>query len=88
MQEDPDTQEPTREVWKGQRAVVLQVLDSDHAERWLQAELAGQISDIEPDALDEAVARLERDGVIHREGDSVWAARAARCLDELELIGV
>jgi DNA-binding HxlR family transcriptional regulator len=88
MQGEPERREPTREVWRGQRAIVLQILDSDHAERWLRAELAEQLSGIEPAELDEAVARLERDGVIHRDGDSVWAARAVRCLDDLELIGV
>jgi DNA-binding HxlR family transcriptional regulator len=88
MQGEPETRRPTREVWKGQRAIVLRVLDGDHAEQWLRAELAEEVSDLGPAVLDEAVERLERDGVIHREGDSVWAARPVRCLDELELIGV
>jgi DNA-binding HxlR family transcriptional regulator len=88
MRREPGTREPRREVWKGERAIVLRVLDDDHPERWSHAELAAEVSDFEPAVLEEAVERLALDGVIHREGDSVWAARAARCLDELELIGV
>ena len=71
-----------------ERAIVLQILRDDHEERWPRAELAREISDFEPAVLDEALARLERDGVLHREGSSVWAARAARRLDELELISI
>jgi DNA-binding HxlR family transcriptional regulator len=71
-----------------QRAVVLQILRDDHEERWARAELAEEIPDFAPAALDEALARLEREGVLHREADWIWAARAARHLDELELISI
>lgn len=88
MQREPDRQDPERVVWMAERAVVLQVLRDDHEERWSRAELAEEISDFEPAALEEALGCLERDGVLHRQDDSVWAARAARRLDELELISI
>jgi DNA-binding HxlR family transcriptional regulator len=88
MQGEPDGREPNRDVWMVERAIVLQILRDDHEERWPRAELAEEISDFEPAVLDAALGRLEHDGVLHREGDSVWAARAARRLDELELISI
>ncbi len=71
-----------------ERAIVLQILRDDHAECWARAELVREISDFEPAALDEALARLEYNGVLHREESLVWASLAARRLDELELISI
>ena len=88
MQGEPDGRKQNRGVWMVERAIVLQILRDDHDERWPRAELAEEISDFEPAVLDEALGRLERDGVLQRAGDSVWAARAARRLDELELISI
>ncbi len=76
------------DLWMVERAVVLQVLRDDRGGRWARAELAREISDFEPAVLDEALSRLERDGVLHREESAVWASRAARRLDELELISI
>jgi DNA-binding HxlR family transcriptional regulator len=83
-----DERERGRDMWMVERAIVLQVLRDDHEERWAPAELAGEIPDFELAVLDEALARLEREGVLHRSEGSVWAARAARRLDELELISI
>lgn len=88
MQGESDGREPDGDVWMVERAVVLQILRDDHEARWPRAELAAEVSDFEPAVLEEALVHLERDGVLRREGDSVWAARAARRLDELELIGI
>jgi DNA-binding HxlR family transcriptional regulator len=88
MQGEPDRQEPERVVWMVERAIILQVLREDHEERWPRAELVEEISDFEPAVLDEALGCLERDGVLQRQGDSVWASRVARRLDELELISI
>jgi DNA-binding HxlR family transcriptional regulator len=88
MQGQPDERERGREIRTVERAIVLQILRDDHDERWSRAELADEISDFEPAMLDRALASLERDGVLHREATSVWAARAARRLDELELISI
>ena len=71
-----------------QRAVVLQVLRDDHHQRWTRAELESELSDVEPDAVNRAVASLATLGVIRVERDVVFASLAARRLDELELIGV
>jgi DNA-binding HxlR family transcriptional regulator len=75
-------------LWMVERAIVLQVLRDDHEERWGRAELAREIPDFEPAVLDEALAELERDGVLRREERAVCASRAARRLDELELISI
>jgi hypothetical protein len=88
MRGQPDEREHARDLWMVERAIVLQVLRDDHEERWAPAELAGEISDFEPAVLEEALARLGREGILHLEGGSVWAARAARRLDELELISI
>ncbi len=88
MQGEPERREPNGVVWRVERAIVLQILSDDHQERWPRAELAEEISDFEPAVLEKALGCLERDGVLHRRDDSVWAARAARRLDELELISI
>jgi DNA-binding HxlR family transcriptional regulator len=88
MQGEPDRQEPERVMWVVERAIVLQILRDDHEERWPREELAEEIADFEPAVLDEALECLEGDGVLHRQGDTVWAARAAQRLDELELISI
>ncbi|HXB64454.1 MAG TPA: hypothetical protein VNV42_06205 [Solirubrobacteraceae bacterium] len=71
-----------------ERAIILQLLRDDHAPRWARTELAREISDFQPAQLDAALARLEREAVVHREGDIVRASRAVRRLDELELISI
>ncbi len=88
MQGEPDRQEPERVMWMVERAVVLQILRDDHEERWPRAELVEEISDFEPAVLEEALGCLEHDGVLQRQGDTVWAARAVQRLDELELISI
>jgi predicted transcriptional regulator len=76
------------EMWRVERAIVLQLLRDDHAERWSLAELVEELSDRESEIVDEALVVMEREGVIDREGGWVSASRAARHLDELELIGI
>jgi hypothetical protein len=88
MQGQPEDLERSRDLWMVERAIVLQVLREDHEERWPRAELGEEISDFAPAVLDEALACLEHEGVVHSEEGLVWAARAARHLDELELISI
>ncbi len=76
------------DLWMVERTIVLQVLRDDHGERWARAELAREIPDFEPAVLDEALAELAQDGVLCREGHMVWASRAARRLEDLELISI
>jgi hypothetical protein len=77
-----------RRTWIVERAIVLQILRDDHDERWLRAELAQEISDHPPDIVGRALARLERAGVLRLDGDYAEASRAARRLDELEMISI
>jgi len=80
--------QPNAEPRRVERAVVLQLLRDDHDERWPRAELEAEINDVEPSVLRSAIAHLERQGVVAAQGEHVAAARCARHLDELGLIGV
>jgi hypothetical protein len=71
-----------------ERAIVLQLLRDDREERWTREQLAREIADLPPAALERALVRLRRDGVLCRDRSTAWAAGALRRLDELELIGV
>lgn len=75
-----------------ERAIVLQLLRDDHERKWSRAQLAIELqadgAEIDRDAIDEAVRRLEHEGVLGATEQEVWASSAARRLDELELIGV
>jgi hypothetical protein len=79
-----------------ERAIVLQLLRDDHERMWSHAQLAIELeSELEPDraeigrkAVEEALRRLEREGVLGFSEQAAWASRAARRLDELGLIGV
>ena len=71
-----------------ERAIVLQVLRDDRDERWARAELEGEIYDIEPLAISEALERLREAGVVHLAGEQVWASRCARHLDLLGMVSI
>jgi hypothetical protein len=71
-----------------ERAIILQFLRDDHGERWSRAELEVEISNVEPLDISDALARLDRDGIVQISGESVWASRAVRRLDELGLIAI
>jgi DNA-binding HxlR family transcriptional regulator len=88
MQGRADERQCGGDLWMVERAIVLQVLREDHEECWARAELEQEIPDFERAVLDEALAELEQDGVLCREGLAVWASRAARRLDALELISI
>jgi hypothetical protein len=75
-----------------ERAIVLQLLRDDHERKWSRAQLTIELEadgeEIDREAIDEAVRRLEREGVLGCTEQEVWASDAARRLDELDLIGV
>jgi DNA-binding transcriptional ArsR family regulator len=75
-----------RSQWMAQRAIVQQVLDDDRA--WPRAELERALSELDPPAVDHALARLEAEGVVVLERDQVRASSCTRHLDALELIGI
>jgi hypothetical protein len=71
-----------------ERAIVLQVLRDDRDERWSRIELEGEIYDIEPLAISEALERLREAGVVRLSGELVWSSRCARHLDALGMISI
>jgi DNA-binding HxlR family transcriptional regulator len=71
-----------------QRAVVLQLLRSDHRQRWSLKQLERELYDIEPEAISDALTYLEAQGVIYRLDEFIGASRCARCFDSLDLISI
>jgi hypothetical protein len=71
-----------------QRIIIHQLLRDDHTERWTPKQLQRALSDIEPERVDEAVAELEANGAAWRLDDYIGAARCARHLFSLDLIGI
>jgi hypothetical protein len=66
--------------------VVLQLLRDDHAPRWSHGELERELYDVDPKAIGVALERLLEHGVVHAEGERVWASACARHLDALGFI--
>ena len=71
-----------------ERAIILQFLRDDHGDRWSRAELEVEISNVEPLDISDALTSLDQDGIVQISGESVWASRAVRRLDELGLIAI
>ena len=71
-----------------ERAIVLQVLRDDHPERWTRAELEAEVFDFAPLVVNEALVRLEAEGVVILNGEKVEASRCARRTDALELVSI
>jgi hypothetical protein len=71
-----------------ERAIILQFLREDHEHRWSRAELAVEISNVEPLDISDALARLDQGGIVQISGESVSASRAVRRVDELGLIAI
>ena len=70
-----------------ERAIVVQLLRDDREQKWSRAELSVELG-AEAPAVEEALRRLARDGILCLAEEEVWASRAARRLDELGLIGL
>jgi hypothetical protein len=68
--------------------VVLQLLRDDHVLHWTRGELERELYDVDPEAIGAAVERLREQGVVHVEGERVWASPCARHLDALGFIGI
>lgn len=71
-----------------ERAIVLQVLRDDHPERWTRAELEAEVFDFDPLIVNEALVRLEAEGVVILDGENVEASGCARRMDALELVSI
>jgi hypothetical protein len=71
-----------------ERAVVLQLLRDDHADRWGRAELERELYDVEPLAIGDALERLKAESVVYLEGEQVWVHPAVRYVDALGLVSI
>ncbi len=69
-----------------QRSVVLEVLRTDHVRKWSRAELAVEVYDVPSEALNNAIERLRKGGVVRTSGEDVWASPSTRHLDELGMV--
>lgn len=81
------TQAGSAEHRRLDRAIVLDLLEEDHDERWQRDELAAAVR-VERSVLDCALARLQAAGVAVCDGDEVRASSCARFIDALELISI
>jgi len=71
-----------------ERAIVSQTLREDREQDWRRAELAAELGDTDSIAIRNALTWLEEDGVVEFTGETVRASRAARCLNDLNMIAV
>ncbi len=87
MQDQPSQVLGEGDPWV-ERAIILQFLRDDHEHRWSRAELEVEISNVAALDIGDALARLDQDGIVRISGESAWASRAVRRLDELGLIAI
>jgi SOS response regulatory protein OraA/RecX len=73
-----------------ERAIILQLLRDDHDRMWSREQLLSELdrSEAGSEVVEQALRRLEQEGVLGSSDEAVWASSAARRLDELELIGI
>jgi len=71
-----------------QRAIVLQLLRQDRDERWSRAELETELQETPPIEVNDALAHLREEGVLHLSGELVRASRASRHIDNLGMIAI
>jgi hypothetical protein len=74
--------------WMTERAIVLQVLRTDHPARWTRAELQAEIYDVDPAAIRRALRRLKTHGVICLEGKELWASLCTWRLEDLGMVSI
>jgi len=86
--QDQTKQIPSDSDRRVQRAIVAQTLREDHDKRWSRAALEAELGHDAPITIDDALHRLESEGVIEIAGETVQASRAARHLDALEMIAL
>jgi hypothetical protein len=73
---------------RAERAVVLQVLRDDHAERWTRSEIEQELRDLALLAIDRAVVSLAENDVLRVCGNTVSASGCCRHLDAIGLISI
>jgi hypothetical protein len=84
----PANHTPRSDTFFEQRAIIHQLLDDEHTERWTPKQLQRAFSDVEPEVIAEAVAELETAGAVWRLDDYVGASRCARHLFGLDIITI
>lgn len=70
-----------------ERAIILQLLVDDGERRSSRPQLAAALG-VDSQALENALGQLSGAGVVCASATEVWASAAARCIDELGLIGI
>jgi hypothetical protein len=71
-----------------ERAIVLQLLRDDHHTRWTRRELERELNDVAPQAIDDALKRLQTRGAVHLEHRQIRAARGINYLSTLGMVGI
>ncbi len=79
---------PSPAARKAQRAILFQLLRDDHHARWTRHELDHELSDITPSDIDDALRRLQHEGIAQTTDEVISATRCARYLDTLEVITI
>ncbi len=69
-----------------QCVLLLQLLRDDHEAHWSRRQLEHELLDVNPQAIGVALERLREQGVVHVEGDEVWASTCAHHLDALGFV--
>jgi DNA-binding HxlR family transcriptional regulator len=84
----PESSEPpAADGSRLERAIILQLLRDDRDPKWSHEALRAELA-IDEHSLEEALRALGEEGVVCLAEEQAWASRAARKLDELELIGI
>ena len=78
---------PALEARKLERAIILQLLSEQGAERSSREQIEAALGR-EADTLERVLERLVQVGLVCREGADIWASTAARRTDELGLIAI
>ncbi len=86
--EETKPTQPDAEQEGAERAIVLQLLQDDHGERWSRIELQAALCDVEPREVAVALEQLRDVGAVHLSGSLVWPSRCARRLDDLGMVSI
>jgi hypothetical protein len=71
-----------------QRAIVLQLLEGNHESGRTRTELEGELRNIPPLDVNEALQNLENEGVLRAAGETILLSPCVWCLDGLGLVSV
>jgi thioesterase domain-containing protein len=69
-----------------EQVIIIEILRADDGTRWTRSALTDQLRHVEPKPLSDALARLNRRGVIRSEGDAIEAPDSAKQRQKLDLL--